>query len=59
MTARNDITGDVIKTKGVTTEKFRSEWDRIFGANKEQKEMNEATGGGVKQEGDGLAEKSN
>lgn len=30
MTARNDITGDVIATKG-STDAFRSGWDRIFG----------------------------
>ncbi len=30
MTARNDITGDSIQTKG-TSEAYRSGWDRIFG----------------------------
>lgn len=35
MTARNDITGDVIATKG-TSSAFRDGWDRIFGK-KEQK----------------------
>ena len=30
MTARNDITGDVIATKG-STDAYRDGWDRIFG----------------------------
>jgi len=30
MTARNDITGDLIATKGVT-DAYRDNWDRIFG----------------------------
>ena len=30
MTARNDVTGDFIQTKGAT-EKYRAGWDRIFG----------------------------
>lgn len=30
MTARNDITGDVIAT-GTTTDSYREGWDRIFG----------------------------
>lgn len=56
MTAKNDITGDAIKTKGVTTDQFRSNWDMIFGKQQENKPM-EGTGGGITQqvEGDGLA----
>lgn len=30
MTARNDITGDMIQTKG-STDAYRDGWDRIFG----------------------------
>lgn len=35
MTARNDITGDLIATKGAT-DAYRDNWERIFGKNKEQ-----------------------
>lgn len=56
MTAKNDITGDAIKTKGVTTDQFRSNWDIIFGKQQENKTM-EGTSGAITQqvEGDGLA----
>lgn len=37
MTSRNDITGDAIKTKGVTTDQFRANWDMIFGKQQENK----------------------
>ena len=30
MTARNDITGDVLQTKN-TSDSYREGWDRIFG----------------------------
>lgn len=33
MTAKNDITGDLLKSKP-TTEKYESNYDRIFGKNK-------------------------
>lgn len=33
MTARNDITGDTLVTKG-TTDSYRDGWDRIFGKKK-------------------------
>ena len=33
MTARNDITGDTLVTKG-TTDDYRDGWDRIFGKKK-------------------------
>lgn len=35
MTARNDITGDAIATKG-TTDAYRDNYDRIFGKKKQQ-----------------------
>lgn len=35
MSARNDITGDNIKTKP-TSDKYRSEFDRIFNKNKDK-----------------------
>lgn len=35
MTAKNDITGDSIKSKG-TSEQYRDNWDRIFGKKKDQ-----------------------
>lgn len=35
MTAKNDITGDEIKTKGVVTQQFRDNFDRIFGKQKD------------------------
>lgn len=31
MTSKNDITGDSIRTKGVTTDAYRDSWERIFG----------------------------
>lgn len=37
MTARNDITGDAIKTKG-QSEAYRSGWERIFGQKKPMEE---------------------
>ncbi len=37
MTARNDITGDALRTKG-STDAYRSGWDRIFGKKEEPKE---------------------
>lgn len=30
-TSKNDITGDAIKTKGVTTDAYRESRERIFG----------------------------
>jgi len=35
MTARNDITGDAIQTKG-STDAYRDGWDRIFGKKDEE-----------------------
>lgn len=37
MAAKNDITGDSLVSKS-SNEKFRSEWDRIFGKKKETQE---------------------
>jgi hypothetical protein len=37
MAARNDVTGDSLVSKS-SNEKYRSEWDRIFGKKKETKE---------------------
>lgn len=34
MTARNDITGDAIQTKG-SSDAYREGWDRIFGKKEE------------------------
>lgn len=31
MASKNPITGDEIKTKGVTTDAYRDSWERIFG----------------------------
>lgn len=31
MASKNPITGDEIKTKGVTTDVYRDSWERIFG----------------------------
>ena len=38
--SKNDITGDVIKTKP-TTDKYRKEWERLFGykSNPEPKDI--------------------
>lgn len=36
MSTRNDITGDSIQTKP-TSQKYRDNWERIFGKKKEQK----------------------
>lgn len=36
MTARNDVTGDRIKSR-TNTKKFNDNFDRIFGKKKEQK----------------------
>jgi hypothetical protein len=35
MSSINEITGDKIQTKGVTTDAYRDSWDRIFGKKKE------------------------
>lgn len=35
MTARNDITGDSIQTKG-TSDAYRDGWDRIFGSRRRE-----------------------
>lgn len=35
MTAKNDVTGDSLKTKAAS-ENYRSGWDRIFGNKKDQ-----------------------
>lgn len=37
MTARNDITGDAIQTKG-SNDAYRDGWDRIFGKKEEPEE---------------------
>lgn len=42
MASHNDITGDAIKTKGVTTDQFRSNWDMIFGKQQETKQDDKA-----------------
>lgn len=34
MTARNDVTGDLIQTKTATDDKYAEGWERIFGKNK-------------------------
>ena len=31
MTSRNEITGDLITTKGAASDSYRDGWDRIFG----------------------------
>ena len=36
MTAKNDVTGDLIKTKG-SSEQYRDNWEKIFGKKKEEK----------------------
>lgn len=36
MTTKNDITGDALKTKPAS-EKYRDNWDRIFGQKKKDK----------------------
>lgn len=35
MTAKNDVTGDAIKSK-VNSEEYRNNWDAIFGKKKEE-----------------------
>lgn len=40
--AVNDITGDSILTKNAT-EKYRENWDRIFGKKEEEKNLNTDT----------------
>lgn len=37
MIARNDVTGDELKT-GVNNDSYRDGWERIFGKNQEAKE---------------------
>lgn len=34
MTSKNDITGDSISTKGITTDAYRDSWERVFGKKK-------------------------
>ena len=34
MVAKNNITGDSICTKGITTDAYRDSWDRVFGKKK-------------------------
>lgn len=41
MTAKNDITGDFIKTKA-GNDAYAEGWDRIFGKNKKQSEREKA-----------------
>ena len=44
MVARNDVTGDKIQTKGVSSEEYKSNFDRIFGKkNKESPELEHKT----------------
>ena len=40
MTAKNDVTGDSLISKS-SNEKYRSEWDRIFGKSKDAKKNND------------------
>lgn len=35
MASRNDVTGDLIKTKGVLSKQGEDNWDRIFGKKKQ------------------------
>lgn len=46
-TARNDITGDIIATKG-TSEAFRSNYDAIFGKKNKQLQADIVDTSGVK-----------
>lgn len=39
MAARNDVTGDSLVSRS-SNEKFRSEWDRIFGKKEKPSEKN-------------------
>lgn len=41
MTARNDITGDALKT-GASSDPYREGWDRIFNPTKPTKPLNES-----------------
>lgn len=40
MTSKNDVTGDLIKSKS-TTQQYRDNWDSIFGKNKSTPETTE------------------
>lgn len=41
MASKNDITGDEIKTKG-SNEKYRENWERIFGKDKQKGKPSES-----------------
>lgn len=36
MVSTNSITGDELKTKGITTDAYRDSWERIFGAGRKE-----------------------
>lgn len=40
MTANNDITGDLIKTKSGSDTLYQEGWDRIFGKKEKAQEVN-------------------
>ena len=42
MTARNDVTGDNIKT-GANSQAYKDNWDRIFGKKDSEEEKEELT----------------
>jgi len=43
MTARNDVTGDNIKTGANNSQAYKDNWDRIFGKKDSEEEKEELT----------------
>lgn len=42
MTAKNDITGDSIRTKGLSNQQYRDNYDAIFGKKDKEVKPNES-----------------